>query len=205
MSQLLHIHPETPQQRHIDRLVEDLHNGAVIIYPGDTVFAFACDILQKKAIEKICQLKNIQPEKARLTLLCDSISQVSQFTKQISDSLFLIMKKNTPGPFTFILNSNNQVPKMFKNKKRTVGVRIPNNKIAQALIKNNGRPLLTISVPQDEEGIYESDARRLYEKYKGRVDYVIEGSEVSNELSTIVDCTNDYIEIIRQSYFELDL
>lgn len=204
MSNLLHIHQETPQERHIKQAVEIIEAGGVIIYPTDTVYAFAGDLLRKSAVEKIAQIKMIKPEQINLSLMCDSISQIANYTKQIPDSTFQLMRKNLPGPVTFILQANNQVPKLFKNKKRTIGVRIPKNNICQALIKALGRPLVSTSImPDDETGEYENDPNLVFDRYHKQVDLMLGGGFVTNTVSAVLDLTGEAIEIIRDGDFQL--
>jgi tRNA threonylcarbamoyl adenosine modification protein (Sua5/YciO/YrdC/YwlC family) len=203
MSNLLHIHQDTPQARHIKQAVEIIEAGGVIIYPTDTVYAFAGDLLRKSAVEKIAQIKQIKPEQINLSIMCESISQVAKYTKQIPDSTFQLMRKNLPGPVTFILQANNQVPKLFKNKKRTIGVRISNNNICQALIKELGRPLVSTSILPDEDDFYENDPDLVFDRYHKQIDLMLGGGLVPNTVSAVLDLTGEAIEIIRDGDFQL--
>ncbi|MCB9287076.1 MAG: threonylcarbamoyl-AMP synthase [Lewinellaceae bacterium] len=196
---LLKINPENPEGRKIRQVVETLENGGVIIYPTDTVYAFGCDINDNKAVDRICKLRGLDPRKAHLSLICKDISQVSEYSQQIDNQIFRLMKKHLPGPFTFVLNSNNQVPKMFKNRKRTIGIRIPDNNICMDIVGELGHPILTASLKSDDEILeYFTDPIDIYEDYKKLVDLVIDGGIGGNVPSTVVDCTGAEPVILRE-------
>lgn len=196
---LLRINQDNPASRKIQQVVEVLESGGVIIYPTDTVYGLGCDIFNQKAVERICQLRGLKPEKAMLSFICNDISQISEYTTPISNDVFKLMKRNLPGPFTFILPSNNQVPKLFKNRKRTIGVRIPDNRIIQALVEELGRPILTTSLKSDDEILeYFTDPIDIYEDFKKKVEIVIDGGVGGNRPSAIIDCTQDLPEVIRE-------
>ena len=196
---LLRINPTNPEGRKIAQAVEALKNGGVIIYPTDTVYALGCDINDGKAVDRICKLRDLDPRKAHLSLICRDISQVSDFTQQIDNQIFRLMKKHLPGPFTFVLNSNNQVPKMFKNRKRTIGIRIPDNNICMAIVEELDHPILTASLKSDDEILeYFTDPADIYEDYKKLVDLVIDGGVGGNVPSTVVDCTGAEPVVIRE-------
>ncbi|MEL6988542.1 MAG: L-threonylcarbamoyladenylate synthase, partial [Bacteroidota bacterium] len=198
------LHEENPQTRFIDQAVDIIEKGGVIIYPTDTVYAFAGDLLSKSAVEKICQIKGIKPEKINLSIICESISQVSNYTKQIPDPTFQLMRKNLPGPVTFILHANKQVPKLFKNKKRTIGVRIPKNNICQALIQRIGRPIVSTSIMENPEtGTYDSDPNAIFNQFKNQIDMMLFTDQIPNEVSAVLDLTGEAIEIIRDGNFQL--
>ena len=193
---LLSIHPDHPQTRKINQVVETLENGGIIIYPTDTVYGLGCDIFNSRAVERICQLKRLNPKKARLSFICENISQVSQFSRPIENNTFRLMKKNLPGPFTFVLNSNNKVPKLFKNNKKTIGIRIPDHQIPYLIVKHLGRPILTTSLRSDKEEYYD-DPRDFYEEYRKKVDIVIDAGIGKRVPSTVVDCTSALPEVLR--------
>ncbi|MCB0595646.1 MAG: threonylcarbamoyl-AMP synthase [Lewinellaceae bacterium] len=196
---LLKINPENPERRKILHAVETLESGGVIIYPTDTVYALGCDINDSKAVDRICKLRGLDPHKAHLSLICLDISQVSEYSQQIDNQIFRLMKKHLPGPFTFVINSNNQVPKMFKNRKRTIGIRIPDNNICMALVEELGHPILTASLKSDDEILeYFTDPIDIYEDYKKLVDLVIDGGMGGNVPSTVVDCTGAEPLLLRQ-------
>ena len=198
LSKLLSIHPDRPQTRKISQIVETLENGGIIIYPTDTVYGLGCDIFNSKAVERICQLKRLDPKKARLSFICENISQVSGFSRPFDNTVFRLLKKNLPGPFTFVLNSNNKVPKLFKNKKKTIGIRIPDHDIPRMIVQQLGRPILTTSLrSDDEEEEYHHDPQEFYEAYRKRVDVVIDAGIGKKVPSTIVDCTSGLPEVVR--------
>ena len=201
---LLNINAENPEGRKIRQAVEALDRGGVIIYPTDTVYGLGCDIYNKKAVDKVCKLRGLDPVKARLSFICNDLSQVAEYTQQIDNSIFRLMKRNLPGPFTFVLKSNNQVPKMFKNRKRTVGIRIPDNNICRTLVEELGRPILTASLKSDDEVLeYFTDPIDIYDDYKKLVDIVIDGGIGNNQPSTVVDCIGTEPEVIRMGAYEL--
>jgi len=196
---LLHINPDNIPSGSISQIVDCLKNGGIIIYPTDTVYALGCDITQVKAIEKICKLKGIKPDKSNFSFVCSDLSHLSEFCKAIPNHVFRVMKKALPGPYTFILEANNNVPKLFKSKKKTVGIRIPDNTICLEIVKQLGNPIMSTSVHDDDEIIeYTTDPELIHEKYKDIVDIVIAGGYGNNEASTVVDCSEGEFEIIRQ-------
>jgi len=200
---LIRIYPENPNQREIDKVVQFLRDGGLIVYPTDTIYGLGCDIFNTKAVEKICRHKNIDVRKANLSFICYDLSHISEYAKVDNDT-FKLMKKNLPGPFTFILNGNNNLPKLFRNKK-TVGIRIPDNNIIRELVKGLGNPILSTSVRDDEDEIQEyfTDPELIHERYENIADVVINGGYGSLDPSTIVDCTGDEPVIIRQGKGEL--
>lgn len=201
----ININKENPENRKISNVVEVLGKGGVIIYPTDTIYGLGCDILHAKAIEKICRIRNIDVNKANLTIICKDIAQLSKYTKHLDNSVFKILKKNSPGPFTFILKSGNEIPKIFKNRRKTIGIRIPDNKIAQSIIEELGHPILSISLKSDDEILeYFTDPSEIYDDYQKLVDIVIDGGIGKNVPSAIVDCSNDSINILREGEVELE-
>ncbi len=196
---LIKIHPENPGSRQIKTVVECLYDGGIIIYPTDTVYGLGCDIYKSKAVEKIAFIKGIKKEKANFSFICHDLSQLSDYTKPISNEIYKLMKTNLPGPFTFILNANNRVPKLFQSKKKSVGIRIPDNNIVSEIVKELGNPIMSTSIHDEDEIIeYTTDPELIHEKYKNIVDIVIDGGYGDNEASTIVDCTKDEIMILRE-------
>ena len=196
---LLRINPEKPNYDEIAQVVNCLRDGGVVIYPTDTVYGIGCDINKQRAVERVCKIKDIDPEKANFSFICSDLSHLSDFTKPIDTSTYKLMKKALPGPFTFILEANNNVPKLFKSKKKTVGIRIPNNTICLEIVKQLGNPIMSTSVHDDDELIeYTTDPELIHEKYKDVVDIVIAGGYGNNEASTIVDCTDGDFKILRQ-------
>lgn len=196
---LLRINAEKPNFEEIAKVVECLRNGGVVIYPTDTVYGIGCDINKQRAVERVCKIKGIDPEKANFSFICSDLSHLSDFTKPISTATYKVMKKALPGPFTFILEANNNVPKLFKSKKKTVGIRIPDNTICLEIVKQLGNPIMSTSVHDDDDIIeYTTDPELIHEKYKNIVDIVIAGGYGNNEASTVVECLNGDFEIIRQ-------
>jgi len=196
---LIRIYPENPNERHIRQVVDLLEAGGIIIYPTDTIYAMGCDIKAGKSIESIARFKGLNPENPDMSLIFNSMSQLSEYTIIRDNNIFRLLKRNLPGPFTFIVRANNQIPKMFKNKKKTVGIRIPDSRIVLELVKELGRPIMTTSIHDQDEVIeYITDPELIHEKYRNIADIVIDGGFGKNEASTIVDCTGDEIRIIRQ-------
>ena len=201
---LLRIHPENPSQRQINTVVDCLRSGGIIIYPTDTIYGLGCDIYNKKAVEQIAQYKGIKKEKANFSFICSDLSHISDFTRPINNDVYKLMRKNLPGPFTFILNANNNVPKLFQSKKKQVGIRVPDNNIIRTIVEELGNPILSSSVKDEDEIVeYTTDPELIYEKFKNIADIVIDGGYGDNEPSTILDCTQDEIVIVRQGKGEL--
>ena len=197
---LVSINPDNPQGRLIDRMVDILKEGGVIIYPTDTVYGIGCDITNKNAVERVARLRGLDPNKALFSFICRDISQVTDYSRTISNDVFRVMKHNTPGPFTFILNSNNKTPKILKNRKETIGVRLIDNNIVAALVDALGHPILTASLKNEDDPMleYYTDPRDMYEKYGKQVDAVIDGGIGGTEPSTVIVCTGDQPELYRQ-------
>jgi tRNA threonylcarbamoyl adenosine modification protein (Sua5/YciO/YrdC/YwlC family) len=198
---LLHIHPDNPQARQIKTVVECLLDGGVIIYPTDTVYGLGCNINNHKAIEKICVIKGIKPEKAQLSFVCSDLSHLSDYTKAISTPLYRTLKEYLPGAFTFILPASKLVPKILQTKKSTIGLRVPNHKISYEIVKELGHPILSASLPNGEVEEY-SDPEVIYDLYKNNVDIVIDAGIGGIVPSTIVDCTTDNYIVIREGLGE---
>ena len=196
---LLKIYPENPNPKDIRQVVEVLRNGGIIIYPTDTVYGLGCDITNAKAVEKIAQLRNVKVEKSNFSFICSDLSHLSGFSKPVSNQVFKLLKRNLPGPFTFIINANSNVPKYFNGKKKTVGVRIPDNSIIIEIVRELGNPIMSTSIHDDDEIIeYSTDPELIHEKYNDIADLVIDGGFGDNIPSTIVDCTDEVPVVIRQ-------
>jgi tRNA threonylcarbamoyl adenosine modification protein (Sua5/YciO/YrdC/YwlC family) len=193
---LLHIHPDNPNQRHIKTVVECLKDGGIIIYPTDTIYGLGCDIFNHKAIERICAIKQVLPQKANLSFVCFDLSDMSKYTKSISTPLYRMLKNYLPGPFTFILPASKEVPKILNSKKNTIGLRVPANNIANAIVENLGNPILSASLPGEMIEEY-TDPSLMYENFKNTVDIVIDGGIGGYKPSTIIDCTKEPYEIVR--------
>ena len=194
---LLHIHPNNPQPRLIKQLAECLRDGGIIIYPTDTIYGIGCDILQPKAVEKICRIKNIDPAKAQLSFICKDLSHLSDYTKSIDTPLYRMLKNHLPGAFTFILPASKQVPKILQSKKSTIGLRVPDNNICRDLGDALGNPILSASLPGEMVEDY-TDPEVIFENFKDRVDFVIDGGIGGIVPSTIIDCTTEDWNVIRQ-------
>lgn len=194
---------DNPNAKDILKVVEILQKGGVIIYPTDTVYAIGCDIYNVKAVQRVAALKGVKPEKANFSMICRDLSNISEYAK-VGNEVFKIMKRSLPGPFTFILNATNKLPNILMNRRKTIGIRIPDNFIVMAIVEELGHPLLTTSVHDDDEVIeYTTDPELIYERYENRVDLVIDGGYGQNMASTVVDCTGEEIEIVRQGMGEL--
>ena len=202
---LISIHPEHPQGRRITQVVKLLQEGGVIIYPTDTVYGLGCDIQHPKAVDRICRLRGFKPGRANLTFICRDIQQLANYTHQIDNTVFRLLKRNLPGPFTFILRGNNSLPKLLRNRRKTIGVRIPDNAIAQAIIAELGRPILSSSLKSDDEITeYFTDPTEIHEEFQKLVDAVIDGGTGYNVPSTVVDCTGGEPQIIREGLGNLE-
>jgi tRNA threonylcarbamoyl adenosine modification protein (Sua5/YciO/YrdC/YwlC family) len=203
---LIKIYDENPNPKQIRKVVDLLEQDGIIIYPTDTVYGMGCDIKASKAIEKIARFKGQNPDNPDLSLLFHDMSQLSEYTIIRDNNIFKLLKRNLPGPFTFIVHANSQIPKYFKNKKKTVGIRIPDNIVVLEIIKELGRPMVTTSIhDQDEIVEYTTDPELIHEKYADFADAVVDGGFGKNEASTVVDCTGEEIEIVRQGLGILEL
>jgi len=204
---LKRIYNDKPNQNEIDDVVNCLRNGGVIIYPTDTIYALGCDINNKKALERVAKIKGIKLKDANFSFICYDLRHLSEFAKQVSTHTYKLLKRVFPGPYTIILNATDKIPKIFNNKKKTVGIRIPDNNIAREIVKGLGSPIVSTSIHDEDDIIeYSTDPELIFEKYNHQVDLVIDGGYGMNIGSTIIDCTNDreYI-IIREGKGELDL
>ncbi len=194
---LLEIHPNNPNPRHIATVVDCLKSGGIIAYPTDTIYGLGCDIFHPKAIEKIAQIKGIDPSKAQLSFVCADLSDLSKYAKSISTPLYRLLKNYLPGPFTFILPASKQVPKLLQNKKNTIGLRIPDNNIASAIVAALQHPILSASLPGEMVEDY-TDPYVIHENFENLVDIVIDGGIGGMIPSTIIDCTTDDYTVIRE-------
>lgn len=203
---LYKIHPSNPDQRKIAQVVDILAKGGVIIYPTDTVYAFGCSLMNKRAIERLAKLKDAKMKHANFSIVFHDLSLLADYTKAISRPTYKILNKNLPGPFTFILEASARIPKLFETNKKTVGIRIPDNNIVQEIVRQLGHPLVTGSL-HDEDAIleYSTDPEVILEKWNNMVDAIIDGGTGHNEPSTVVDLSGEEITIIRQGIGELQL
>jgi tRNA threonylcarbamoyl adenosine modification protein (Sua5/YciO/YrdC/YwlC family) len=194
---LINVHPVNPQPRLIKQIVDCLKSGGIIVYPTDTIYGLGCDIFQPAAIEKICQLKNLNPLKAQLSFICKDLSHLSDFTKNIDTPLFRTLKSHLPGPFTFILPASKQVPKLLQTKKSTIGIRIPNNEICMQILEALGNPIISTSLPGEFVEDY-TDPEIIQQNIGNKVDLIVDGGIGGTEPSTIVDCSTDDWQVVRQ-------
>lgn len=202
---LIKLYEENPNQREIEKVLEVLRSGGIIIYPTDTVYGIGCDITNARAVEKVAQYKNVKIEKSNMSFICSDLSHLSDYTKPISNSIFKLLKRNLPGPFTFILEANSNVPKYFKGKKKTVGIRVPDNNIIREIVRQLGNPILSTSIHDEDEVLeYTTDPELIHEKFENFADLVIDGGFGDNIPSTVIDCTSDVPEITRQGKGELE-
>ena len=202
---LVRLFNENPNSQVIHKVVQILRDGGLIVYPTDTVYGLGCDITNSKAVEKVAYYKGIKIEKANFSFICSDLSHLSDYTKPIPNSIFKLMKKNLPGPFTFILEANNNVPKYFKGKKKTVGIRVPDNNIICEIVAELGNPILSTSIHDEDEILeYTTDPELIYEKFKDIADVVIDGGHGELVPSTIVDCSGDEIWILREGKGKLE-
>jgi len=196
---LIKIHPETPGERLIIQAVNLLKDGKTAIFPTDTVYGLGCDITKPRAIEKVAQIKGVRIEKANFSFIFHNLSQLSGYTRPVSNPVFKMMKHYLPGPFTFILEANNNIPKLFRNKKKTIGIRIPDNSIIREIVRKLGNPVLTTSIHDDDEILdYTTDPELIHEHYQNQVDLVIDGGYGHNQPSTVIDCSGEEPILIRQ-------
>ncbi|PRX43342.1 L-threonylcarbamoyladenylate synthase [Salegentibacter salegens] len=205
MAELLKIYDENPSQKHINKVVEILKNGGLIIYPTDTVYGLGCDITNTSALEKIAQIKGVKLEKANFSFICEDLSNLSDYVKQIDSATFKILKRNLPGPYTFILPGNNNLPNVFK-KKKTVGIRVPDNNICKSIVATLGNPIVSTSIYDEDEVLeYTTDPELIKEKWDHLVDLVIDGGYGDNIPSTVIDLTNSEPEVIREGKGSIEI
>jgi len=203
---LLNINKENPNPRLIKLAVDCLQQGGVIVYPTDTVYAIGCDIYNKKAMERLCKIKNLNIKKHNLSFICYDLSHISNFTKHLDTNTYKLMKKALPGPYTFILNANTSIPKIFKNKKKEIGIRIPNNNIARKLVEELGNPIATTSVKDPDMLIeYSTDPDLIHEHLGKKIDLVISDGYGESIPSTIVNCTNKIAVVTRKGKGDTNL
>lgn len=203
---LVKIYDENPNEREVMRVVDVLRDGGIIIYPTDTIYGMGCDITNAKAVERVARIKGVEVSKANFSFICSDLSHLATYTKPIPNHIFKLIRRCLPGPFTFILEANNQVPKYFKGKKKTVGIRVPDNQIIQAIVRELGNPILSTSVKDDDEILeYTTDPELIDEKFEKLVDLVIDGGFGGNIPSTVIDCTAGVPEITRQGKGKVEL
>ncbi|OUT98061.1 MAG: threonylcarbamoyl-AMP synthase [Flammeovirgaceae bacterium TMED32] len=201
----IRLYEENPDPRKITHIVNVLRNGGLIIYPSDTIYGLGCDIFNQKAVDKVRRIKNINNKKIDLAFVCYDLSHLSVYAKNVSTTVFKLMKKILPGPYTFILNASSKVPKILKVKKKKVGIRIPNNRIPREIVQELGNPIVTTSLHDDDKILeYATDPELIYEQYKNQVDLIIDGGYGDNQASTIIDYSGEELEIIREGKGEIN-
>ncbi len=202
---LLKVHPENPSPRQILKACEVLQKGGVLVYPTDTVYAFGCDIYNTRAVERIARLKGTRVDKADFSFIFSDLSQLSDYTRLVSNSVFKMMKAYLPGPYTFILPARNNIPRIFHSRKKTIGIRIPANNIPVEIVRELGHPIMTTSIHDEDELIeYTTDPELIWEKYRDQIDALINGGYGKNEASTVIDCTNEEPVVLRQGIGTVD-
>ncbi len=205
MAEMIKIYEENPNSSDIKKVVSVLRKGGLIIYPSDTVYALGCDISNYKALEKLARIKEVKLEKANFSFVCDSISNISDYVNHISTPTFKILKRSLPGPYTFILQGNNNLPKAFK-KKKEVGIRVPKNEIALAIVRELGNPIASTSIYDEDEIVeYTTDPELIYEKWNNRIDLVVNGGYGDNIPSTVINLCGDEPLLIRKGKGGLDI
>ena len=206
MAELVKIYPENPNPKAISKVTKVLANGGVIIYPTDTVYSFGCDITKPKALERVARLKETKIEKANFSIIFSDLSHLSEYTKQVDTPTYKLLNRALPGPYTFVLQASNAVPKIFKNKKKTIGIRIPDNNIPREIVKALGNPIIATSVHDEDEIIdYTTDPELILEKYNKLVDLVIDGGMGDNDASTVIDLSGSAPEVIREGKGDLSI
>ncbi|AYA37119.1 threonylcarbamoyl-AMP synthase [Hymenobacter oligotrophus] len=195
---LLRIHPDNPPLNKIQQAVQVLRQGGIIIYPTDTIYGLGCDITNQRAVEKLCRIRGLKPDKANLSFICSDLSHISDYANGITTPTYKLLKKALPGPFTFIFEASSKAPKYGGVKRKTVGIRVPDNAIALALVRELGNPIVSTSIHDDDSIIeYSTDPELIFEKYRPLVDLVIDGGFGNNVASTVVDCTTEDYEVVR--------
>ncbi len=201
----IRLYEDNPDPRHVRRIVELLREGGVIIYPTDTVYGIGCDITRARAVERVARIKGVKPDKARFAFICSDLSHLSDYARQVDNPTFKLMKSTLPGPYTYILNASHQVPKSIKQKRKTVGIRIPDNNIILEIVRQLGNPILTTSLKEDDQILeYPTDPELIYEEYRDRVDAVIDGGYGGIVPSTIIDCSGEEHVLVRQGLGEVN-
>lgn len=202
---LIKLYPENPNPKYIQLIAGCLRQGGVIIYPTDTVYAIGCDIMQPRAVDRVAQIKGIKTKKANFSMICYDLQHISDYTRPFSTSVYKAMKKALPGPYTFILNANNHVPRIFQSRKKTIGIRIPDNSIIREIVKELGNPIISTSVYDDDQILeYTTDPELIHENYENQVDIVIDGGYGDNQASTVIDCTSEEMLLLRPGKGDFD-
>ena len=198
-AEFLQVHPLNPEPRKIAHVVEMLTSGAIVIYPTDTIYGIGCDLMNRKAVQRLCNILDIKPQKLDLSFICNDLSHISEYARRIDTPVFKLLKKSLPGPYTFILESSARVPKILDVNKKTVGIRIPDHQIPRAIVRQLGNPLITSSIKNDDViREYTTNPEEIYDDFKHQVDVVIDGGAGAKEPSSVIDCTGDDIVVVRR-------
>lgn len=202
----IEIDPERPKPHKINEVVKCLRKGGVIIYPTDTVYALGCDLHNSKAIEKLCRIKGIKSNKSEFSFICSDLSQISHYSRQLDNAVFRVMKRALPGPYTFIVEANNKVPKLIQAKRKTVGIRVPEHPVPRMLVEELGNPIITTSLKSDDDiAVYLTDPEEIRDEYESRVDFILDCGYGKNLGSTVFLCEGNNIEVIREGIGDLDV
>lgn len=200
MAELLKIHPQNPEGRKIAHVVDVLKKGGIVVYPTDTIYGIGCDLMNRKSIERLCQVIGIKPQKLDLSFICNDLSHISEYVRRIDTPVFKLLKKALPGPYTFLLESSSKVPKILDQNKKTVGIRIPDHNIPRQIVAMLGNPLITSSIKDDDViKEYTTDPEEIFEDFKHHVDIVIDGGAGNNVPSTVIDCTGPQLVVVRHA------
>jgi tRNA threonylcarbamoyl adenosine modification protein (Sua5/YciO/YrdC/YwlC family) len=205
MAELIQIHPQNPERRKIQQVVEVLRQGGVIIYPTDTIYGLGCDIFNARALERVKRIKGLKGKGLNLSFICSDLSHLSEYARQVDTPTFKLMKRALPGPYTFILESSSRVPKILNASKKTIGIRVPDNNIPREIVKELGNPIITTSIHDDAIHEYATDPEVIYDEFKNLVDIVIDGGYGHVQASTIIDCTGDEPVVVREGLGSLDI
>ncbi len=201
----IRLYEDNINEKHLQQVVTCIRSGGVIIYPTDTVYAFGCDIYNHRAIERINKLKQLPKDSGNYSIICHDLSNLSDYSMQLPNAVFKLMKKALPGPYTFIIKANQQVPKLFHSKKKTIGIRVPANPIARAIVRELGNPIVSSSINDEDDIIeYTTDPDLIWEKYSDHIDLLVDGGFGDNQASTVLDCTEEEVEVIREGKGLLD-
>lgn len=202
----IRLYEDNINDKHLQQIVDCIRSGGVIIYPTDTVYAFGCDIYHHRAIERMKKIRQLPKESDNYSIICHDLSNLADYSMQLPNTVFKIMKRALPGPYTFILRASQQVPKLFHSKKKTIGIRVPDNAIARALVAALGNPIVSASLHDEDDVIeYTTDPDLIWEKYREQIDILVDGGYGDNEPSTVIDCTTDEIEVLREGKGSLEL
>lgn len=203
-AEYIHIHPENPEERKILHVVAALREGAVVIYPTDTIYGMGCDIHNARAVERVARIKGIKPQKNDFSFICHDLSHIADYAR-VDNAAFKLMKRLLPGPYTFILEANNHVPKLLNTNKKTVGIRVPNHAIPRRLVQELGNPIITTSIKDDDEIVaYPTDPEIIFERFQHLVDIVIDGGYGGNVPSTIIQAIGSRVDVIREGLGAVD-